>query len=407
MAQDLGEQINTIERSLGERMIEHALVIVRSWLNELGENNPYEEAFKSIQQRYRKAFDEWLTADDTQNNEELNDLTGEMYQLSDAVYAAIRVHRGLSPLMHGFNPGSAQSVINYFANCVEWKESDLEWLRSAMNDPDRSALALLAAGSLSKNLRECFSLDAIMVLMDAMNGKNDVVADQCIAYVCMLLIHYDIRMDFFPQLQEAFVEAYAQTGSGDRVFEVLCALVRSSHRDRADKSEEKVSKTDLPDELVQLMDMVGMNSEQGVQTWMPQSEAEYIEGLVDIFPDTWLYKMVMEEDSAREQQMALTYLSIGRMDMLWGYPEVAERFLKERLRKNSQEVCDYINYGHLQLLKGDKMLAYAYYRQARNMCSSVKTFYSLFRPGRSALADCGVPLDQIYLIEDQLLQTDN
>ena len=39
--QSLDEQINTIERALGECMIEHALVIVRPWLNDLGLDNPY------------------------------------------------------------------------------------------------------------------------------------------------------------------------------------------------------------------------------------------------------------------------------------------------------------------------------------------------------------------------------
>ena len=49
MAQTLDEQILTIERALGERMIDHALVIVRAWLNELGENNPYEEAYQALE----------------------------------------------------------------------------------------------------------------------------------------------------------------------------------------------------------------------------------------------------------------------------------------------------------------------------------------------------------------------
>ena len=49
MAQTLDEQVTVVERALGECMIDTALVVVRSWLNEIGENNPYEEAFTSIQ----------------------------------------------------------------------------------------------------------------------------------------------------------------------------------------------------------------------------------------------------------------------------------------------------------------------------------------------------------------------
>ena len=38
MANELADQLNTIERSLGECMIETASTVIRMWLNELGEN---------------------------------------------------------------------------------------------------------------------------------------------------------------------------------------------------------------------------------------------------------------------------------------------------------------------------------------------------------------------------------
>jgi hypothetical protein len=36
------------------------------------------------------------------------------------------------------------------------------------------------------------------------------------------------------------------------------------------------------------------------------------------------------------------------------------------------------------------------------MCKHVKDFYALFRPDRGELVDRGVPLEQVYLIEDKL-----
>lgn len=48
-------------------------------------------------------------------------------------------------------------------------------------------------------------------------------------------------------------------------------------------------------------------------------------------------------------------------------------------------------------------MAYENYRQARTMCKSLKEFYPIFRPGRSLLASKDVPLDQIYLMEDHLV----
>ena len=63
MSQSLEEQLNTLERALGERMITHALTILRVWINELGENNPYEQAFSDIQVQYDELFRDWLVGE--------------------------------------------------------------------------------------------------------------------------------------------------------------------------------------------------------------------------------------------------------------------------------------------------------------------------------------------------------
>ena len=47
-------------------------------------------------------------------------------------------------------------------------------------------------------------------------------------------------------------------------------------------------------------------------------------------------------------------------------------------------------------------MAFENYKQARQMFHSVKDFYALFRPDRGVLVDHGVPVEQVYLIEDQL-----
>ena len=120
MAQTLDEQINTVERALGECMIEHALVVVRAWLNEIGEDNPFEEAFRGIEVQYKRIFQLWLTSDSEENEIALNKLTGDTYQLVDAVYVELRLKRGLSPRMHGFNPSRRSRSSNISAtafNC--------------------------------------------------------------------------------------------------------------------------------------------------------------------------------------------------------------------------------------------------------------------------------------------------
>jgi len=406
MAQSLDEQINTIERALGECMIEHALVIVRSWLTELGENNHYEEAFRTIRSHYQDLFVKWLNVDDPSMADELGKLTGDTYQLVDAVYADIRLLRGLSPHMHGFNPDSPQSVINYFSGCIQFRPEDFNWLRAAMNDEQKTGTALLALTALTRNLRECFSQEAILTLIDGFDSNNDLISDQCLANVMTLLIHYDIRMDFFPQIQDAFAAAINEIEDGaNHAFEVLCALVKSS---KANWLEEYAvgerAMRDLPPEMQKLVEATGIKNDiKTFYSWVPKSEAEYMSGLFAILPQTGLYDALVRGNEAYERALTFTYLSIDNRDLMWDYPDVGTDWFVNVLRRGSDRVTDYINYGHCMLLRGDRMMALEIYRQARQMCKSSKDFFNLFRPDRRQLVDHGVPLEFVYMLEDNLL----
>lgn len=409
MAQGIEEQINTVERALGERMIEHALTVVRAWLNELGEHHPYEEAFHSIQSRYRQIFNAWMSSDDAHTDEELNALTGETYQLVDAVYADIRLRRGLSPSMHGYNPESIQSVMQYFSNCLRLQDADYQWLHDTLRSEDHSALGLIAVGALVSNLRECFTIDGMMAVLDGICSDREVVSEQCMAYMFTLLIHYDVRIDFFPQIQEAFIKALREVDEdGEHAFDVLCALVRSVHHRFTKIGEDsKELLEQMPDDLRTMLSMMGIDHGAPIVSWMPKSEQEYLEGLVQILPDTWLFDVLVGGDPHRMDLIAGTYLIIGHMDLLWDQPKLAEKYLVKALRQGSESPTDYINYGHCMLLKGDRIMAFENYKQARQLCKNSKEFLSLFRPDRPALVAHGVPVEQIYLIEDQMLKTEN
>ena len=404
MSQRLDEQIMTIERALGERMIEHAVVVVRSWLNELGENNPYEEALRRIQASYNELFDEWLSVGNEDTDIRLNRLTGEMYQLVDAAYASIRVKRGMSPEMHGFNPDHAPSVMNYFANNLRFRPEDYEWLIESVHDSTRSGSAIMAVGALAKNMRECFNLDALLAMIECIDADNSLVGDQCLAGVYQLLIQYDIRIDFFEQLQRAFLDALTEMGDdGEHAFEVLCAMVQMVRPKTIIDSEDDMS-LKLPNELRNMLEHSGFNDLSNVTTMLPESELEYMQGLVELLPDTWLYEVLVAENEEREHTLAKLYLSLGRMDLMWDNIEEASRWLVERLRSDKANVRDYINYAHCLLLSGDRMMAFEYYRQARQLCNNPKDFFNLYRPDRRALVDHGIPLEQIYLLEDKLLE---
>jgi len=405
MSQSLEEQLNTLERALGERMINHALVVARQWMRELGENNPYEQAFTDIQMQYAELFDNFLTSEDPEREQKLDALTTDTYRLVDAVYVSLRLRRGLSPEMHGFNRQNPQSVMHYFSSCLCLTEADLEWLRLVMNDESQASIALMAVAAIAKCLRECFSEQSLGILIEGINAVNNVVAEQCLANAMILLVHYDVRIDFYPQLQDAFVEAI---GDGDSAFETLCAMIRSSKVTLRDLlARRELSYDDLPEELKDLLSATGSaNDISGIASWMPSSESEYMSGLIQILPDTWLYQVLVGEDFERRHIIEATYLSIGKMDLVWDNIEPAEKWLLNRLRSDKATTMDYINYGHCLMLRGDRMMAYESYRQARAMCKSPKEFFALFRPDRRELVEHGVPVEQVYLIEDQLLKGD-
>lgn len=404
---ELDEQVNTIERALGECMIETASTVMRVWLNELGENNPYEEALHAIRSQYQTLFTNWLNVDDPEMETTLNRLTGDAYQLADAVYADLRIKRGLSPEIHGFNPQNPQSVLNYFQNCIRLTEKDLDWLRDAMAAEEQNGVALLAITALTRNLRECFSIDAFVTLIEGMASENEVVANLCASNVLTLFIHYDVRIDFFPQVQDAFVNTVTGLGDqGDVVFEVLAALIEMSKKSYLeDYATGLMAFSWLPPSLQKLVEASGIKDDyKTFYSWVPKEETEYMTELVNNLPNTWLYEVLVAGNPGRERAVAYVAVKAGYRDYMWNHPDVAERVYLDVLRNGSEQPMDYINYAHCLLLKGDRMMAYENYKQARQLCGSLRDFYEYFRPDRRALVEHGIPLDYVYALEDNLVQ---
>ena len=370
MAQSLEEQIAVVERSLAECMIDTAWVIVRAWLNEIGENNPYEEAFVSIQTHYRDWFSHWLNIEDPHHDEQLSKLTGEAFALVDAVYADIRLKRGLSPQMHGFNGDSAHSVMHYFENCVRFRPEDLEWFHELMNDESRAEIAMVAITALSLNLRSYFNADALLAMIDGINGDNEMASGMCTAHAMMLLAQYDSRIDFFPHIQDAFANTIAENDLSDPAFDLLCGLIRN---------------------------------EQAMKLLPGANNDGYLAQVVPIIPQTWLYALLIEGSTERERKFAYYCMQGGYCEQLWDYPDLAEQVFVNKLREGTDKPMDYIHYAHSLLLQGDRMMAFENYKQARQLCGSSKEFFNLFRPDRKQLVEHGVPIEHVYMIEDHLI----
>jgi len=399
---NIENQINTIERALGERMINHALVVVQQWVTQIGDMS-YVERIDQIDRNYEQVFGYYLSIEDPERDKILDDLTTETYRLVDEVYASIRVNYGLSPNIHNFNPEHLDSVIRYFSSCVQIQPDDFDWLRQKLESSADNKTLLAATVSLGRNLRECFSEDAMLYMVDAAASANTIIADQAMASLILLLAHYDVRIDFFPTITEAFEAA---VGDGERAFEILMALIRSINVNIRDlMANSELDMDNLPEPIQELLGMDGNkpDSLEKIVSWMPESEKEYLAGVMAMLPDTWVFSLIVGENETRIQEIQKVYLLAGKMDLLWDQLDVAEQLLVERLSSNKATTMDYINYGHCCFVRGDRMMAFENYREARIRCKSAKSFFTMFRPDRRFLVEHGVPLDQVYLMEDKLL----
>ena len=190
--------------------------------------------------------------------------------------------------------------------------------------------------------------------------------------------------------------------------ETMCALIRSTKMNLRDMlASNEINADDMPDTLKEVLGVdEGIAAEdklEAITSWMPESEKEYMSGIVDMFPDTWVYNVIVGDNNQHLRRLQYAYLSIGKMDLLWDQLDVAEQWLANRLMEKKPAPIDYINYAHCCFVRGDRLMAYENYREARSMCKSAKAFFTLFRPDRQRLVEAGIPIEQVYMMEDQLL----
>lgn len=405
----LDEQRDTIERALGERMLNHVYFFLRQWAKELG-FGPYSDRIYSLSESYNRLFDYYLATDDPDRENIHNQLTTDTYRLVDEMYAAIRIKRGIVPEMHGYNVDNPDSVMRYFSTCVNLQDEDLDWLREAADDSERAATSLIAFAALCQNLREGFQENAVATLIDLMNAESEMIAEQATVHSILILAQYDIRIDFFPELQEMFLAQLEQ--KGDMVYMALRATIKSVTTNLSQMIENhELEEEDLPPEMRELINESSQNEDESfmdklsrMAKYLPRTEADYMEVIVGILPDTWVFDEIIGDNEEWMMQIEELYLHIGYMDLMWDRWEDAEDWLLLRLRENKATPKDYLNYGHCCFLRGDRMMAYENYLESKRRCKSTKAFFEMFRPDRKVLVDKGIPLEQVYLMEDQLLR---
>lgn len=398
----LEEQRDVIERALGERMLNRAFVILHQWLQEIGFQQ-YGDRLQSLEHNYDITFNYYLTSDDPDRDKVLDDLTETTYRLVDEVYAEVCLKRGRYPEMLGFNAENPQSVVNYFGSCVRLRDEDMDWLREVTIREPQPAVGLLAMAAMLHVLRDAFSEEVLLCLMEIVDSENKLLSEQALASTILILAHYDVRIDFFPRVQEAFRDLVSR--SGDAAFHSLCALVASTRHSLKEVMRlNDIQPDELPNTIKEMLGSETTDDElEHVISYVPQSEDDYMAGLILVLPETWVFEAIIGGDEERMRIISETYLEAGMMDLWWDNLEEAEQIITELLRSEHPIAQDYINYGHICFVRGDKLMAYENYREARRMIGSSKKFLSLFRPDRRFLIDKGITLEDVYLMEDHLL----
>lgn len=463
----LTDQYATLLKMLSDSMLVHASTILRQWIQQLnpasGMQSPYGLRLSSLLRHYERIRKEWISEPETiQNTEdsrvmdELDDLTTEFFRLTDEIYADMLLKEGLAPEMHGYSRDNVNSAVNYFAACVHLQDEDLDWLDEVAQDEERGATGLLLIAALGHNLRTVFSENAMYSLLKASESEVMVVRSQAMAHLILTLAHHDLRIDYFPDLREDFMQL-----DMDAMYQVLCGLVYGAKSKlREMLTQEDFDEEALPDEIREAFADDKDVTLDDLVKHLPDAENQYIVDMISFLPETWVFGMVVNDDEKREKiaelyvnlgmtDVAYEGICLGRLDlcssdrlhagmllheglyeealeayqqleeihpkdkkigfkigwcaMLAGQYELAEQYMVERLRGENPNMEDYINYAHLCFIRGDRLSAYEYYREARRLAGSAKRWKVSYCPDRKMLIEHGVPTDQVYLMEDLMV----
>lgn len=113
-----------------------------------------------------------------------------------------------------------------------------------------------------------------------------------------------------------------------------------------------------------------------------------------------LYQLDLRQPDSISVARAIISCSIRTGDY-----EAALRYFNRLSEKNNAGNKDWINAGHVYFLQGKRMEAYQAYRRALMQMSDLKTFLADFRPDRLLLVENGLSKEEVYLMEDQLINS--
>lgn len=401
---------------LGERMLRHADSVLRGWANELNDLSFFARLDR-LQEQYDQSWQTYLTetVNDGMAGEEvqraMNVLTHRYFLLSDELYDRIRLKRGEVPDMHGFGKDNVDSVTTYFARNLNRKNEDLDWIYSIAQDDDHQAMAVSAIAALAVNLKTGFWEEGVHLLLDV--AELDTLAgQQALAQAMLITALFDLRLDYFDEINDRWValaekkaditvaamEALVgQSEVAEQLPETwIFSLICDTDEKRCRLAHEYLRR----DMREQAFDGCLMN-----RTDMCGTD-DALRADMLLYDDLWDEALGVYQDIvARGEDTPNVRFRMAWCALLTGDYTLAEKMMIARLRDTDNvRKEDYINYGHLCWLRGDRVTAYENYREARRLCKDLKEWKAAFCPDRKVISQLGIPLDEVYLMEDRLLK---
>ena len=238
----------TISKSLSGMMLGHALTLLRPWVAELSKNGQttLSDRLQSLQENYQYVVDYYLSGeDDPYRSEVIHSLTREAYLLLDEVWLEKRLHESTSyefqqMLALQANPSSPYvenkddvagppQVFQFFWLCKTLEEFDLEVLYGYIHDEQMEEEALLGISGVTLNLLRCFSEKGILFLLKVCGETLPIpTLERAWTSLMLVLLHYDIRLRFFPQIIDAFSDLLTTETGSAFALSAMSAMIQTS-----------------------------------------------------------------------------------------------------------------------------------------------------------------------------------
>lgn len=245
----MDKTFNVISRLLSGHMLGHAFTLLRPWVADTlksDANMSLSNRLQSLEKNYRYVVDYFMSPEDDPNREEVTEeLIREAFILLDDVYLEKRLQESTSyefrqMLQFMANPVSPRvesendlegppQVFRFFWLTRHLEDFDLDVLDEYIHNPEMEEEAELGISGLTLNLLRNFSEPGMQFLVMICAGRHAMcIMERAWVSLMLLMLHYDNRMRYFPNVMNAFLDLIATPEGNAFALHALSALIRTS-----------------------------------------------------------------------------------------------------------------------------------------------------------------------------------